>query len=87
MSPYVSLRVSEKVMNQLHRLKARLILEREAKVSDAEVVREAVEFTLENQRKIPFGKKKSLKDFAGIIKGGPRSNAAEDLHEVLYGIK
>ncbi|MBI4360981.1 hypothetical protein HY572_04390 [Candidatus Micrarchaeota archaeon] len=80
----VSLRVPEPVMRKLHQLKAKMILQREAKVSDAEVVGEALAFTLENQG-LTAGKKKTLRDFAGIVKSGPPSNAAEDLHQVLYG--
>ncbi len=82
---FISLRVPQDLMAKVHRLKAKLMLARSDKVSDAEVVRTAVEFALKNESGLLTGKK-PLMDYCGIVSGGP-SNAAEDLHDVLYGEK
>ena len=85
MGEFVSLRVSKSLMGKLHRLKARLMFSRERKVSDAEVVREAVEFTLRKESEFIGGGKIDLMDYSGFIKGGKPSNAAVDVDNVLYG--
>lgn len=84
MSEFVSLRVRRSAMGKLYRLKARLMLEREQKVSDAEVVEEAFA-ALENEKTLSKGRGKNLLAYAGIIKGGPRTNSAKEIDKVLYG--
>lgn len=85
MSEFVSLRVPKKIMPKLYRLKAKLMLERERKVSDAEVVVDAIESKLMNEPEFYRKDGVNIWDYVGFIKGGKPSNAAVDVDEVLYG--
>lgn len=80
----VPVRIKKSSLPALHRLKAELILEEGRKVSDAETISQALEFTLQNA---PVNKKKryNLLDLAGIIKGGPRTDSSIDADEQIYG--
>lgn len=85
MAEFISLRVPRSIMPKLHRLKAKLMLERERKVSDAEVVVDAIESKLKREPEFRRTGGVNLWDYAGFIKGGKPSNAAVDVDEVLYG--
>ena len=81
----VPIRVRKSSLPDLRRLKAELMLAEGRNVSDAEVVTRALKLALESKHAKKKGK--GLLDYAGFIKGGPRTNATKDLDEVLYGEK
>lgn len=86
MGDFVSLRVPRRVMGGLHRLKAKLMLKREEKVSDAEVVGELIAFAREREGEFVNPGGKDLAKYSGFIRGA-KSDAANDVDAVLYGWK
>lgn len=82
----VPVRIPRYAMRTLRRLKARRMLEEGARVSDAKVIAEALEFEERYEHVFKKRKKsKSILDYVGFIKGGPRTNSAIDVDEFLYG--
>ena len=80
----IPIRVRKSAMPTLRRLKAQLMLKEGRRVSDADVVSRALELALRaTEDRESRGKR--LLDYAGCIKGGPRSNSAVDADEFIYG--
>ncbi len=82
-SPTVPVRIRRDSLKRLRRIKARRMLAEERLVSDADVIDEALKKA--DRLEIKAKKKTvNLLDFAGFIKGGPRTNSAVDADEVVY---
>ncbi len=80
-------RIPRNALPLLHRLKAKKMMERGEKISDAQVIAEALRFEEQHEQTPLKEKKFNILDFVGFIKGGPRTNATRDLDKVLYGKK
>ncbi len=70
-------------MALLHKLKARLMLAREEKVADAEVIAEALRVMAAH--KGGREEKLDLGEYAGFIKGGKKFNADDEVDQLVYG--
>lgn len=83
----VSVKVPRLAIKQVRRLKAKLMLARDKRISDAEVIGEALAFTARHEREF-VGKKKTLclMDMAGSIKGGGKFNAVDEIDKIVYGV-
>ncbi|OIO24605.1 hypothetical protein AUJ14_05730 [Candidatus Micrarchaeota archaeon CG1_02_55_22] len=80
---YVTKKVPRRLVPVIHRLQAKRSLAEGRRVTEAEVIAEAVE---ECDRTYVAAKKKYLlKDLCGSLKGGPKANATAELDDVVYG--
>ncbi len=80
---YVTKKVPKDIVPAITELQAEYTLAEGRRVTEGEIIRRAVR---ELARKPLASKKKyTLADLCGSVKGGPRTNAAEDLDEVVYG--
>jgi len=85
---YSTLKIEKPVLRKLRKLKAKMMLESQAHVSDNEVVKKIVNFAEAHENEvIGEGKKTgSILDLAGIIKGGKRFNAEKEIDKTVYGV-
>ncbi len=82
----VPIRIRRTSLRSLRHLKAMKMLTSERRVSDADAFDYAVRVAVRHEAQAGKKKKsKRLLDFAGFIKGGPRTNSAVDADEVIYG--
>jgi len=83
----VSLKVPKKVLREVRKLKAKMMLESEKHVSDGEAMEKIVSVATAHEDEV-LGKRhkaqKSLLDMAGMIKGGKRFNAEKEIDRVVY---
>ena len=82
---YVTVKVPRKALPIIHELQAEETLEEGRKVSQAEVILEALEE--KKAKKTHASKKKtySFWDIYGSIKGGKKTNSSKDIDNVVYG--
>lgn len=83
---YTSIRIPKTLKVKVNELKARLMLQQQAKVSDAEVVRQAVDFALADPLFSTKKRKTSLLSASGFISGEP-SDASKDRYLILHGAR
>ena len=79
---YMTKKIPKNLTSRLRRLKARMELNGTRKVTEGEV------FALALQRlevEMSREKRYRLSELAGMIKGGPRSNARE-IDKIVYGV-
>ncbi len=81
----IPVRIPRRALRTLHKLKAKRMLSTGKKVSDALIIEEVVEFVSKNEGAFMKKPGTNWSKLAGIIKGGPKTNATEELDEVLYG--
>lgn len=85
----VSKKVPRSLDARLKRLQARYQLKHRRRMSEARIIDVAVRHleehdVLESVEAPKMNKAKKLTDLIGIIKGGPRTNATEELDDVVY---
>lgn len=80
---YITVKVPRKIKPIVEELQAEYTLAEGRRITQAEIIERGVE----ELRAKPHSKKKKyrMEDFIGSIKGGPKTNVAEDLDDVLYG--
>ncbi|MBI5036647.1 hypothetical protein HZC09_04860 [Candidatus Micrarchaeota archaeon] len=83
---YMTVKIPKNAKPLLCRFQAECMLETGAKVSEAQAIKKALEDAFEHKKEKRQEKKYSLKDLKGIVKGGPRTNATEEIDSVVYGI-
>ncbi|GEM_PF-1914310 len=80
---YVTVKIPRKAMPIIVELQAEETLAEGRRVTQGEVVFDALR---ERAKKTVAKKKKyTMDDWIGSIKGGPKTNVAKDLDDVLYG--
>ena len=80
----VSKKVPKSIIPKLRRLQARYMLKNQRRVSEAEIIEEAVE-RMEKEDIPEIGKRYTVLDLIGTIKGGKRFNAEKELDDIVYG--
>ena len=85
---YITKKLPKDAESLLHRFQAEYVLETGEKITEAKAMKKALEYALTHQAE---GKRKkkakySFWDLNGIIKGGPKTNATEEIDHVVYGI-
>ena len=81
---FVTKKVFKRDTPLIRELQAEYTLIEERRLTEAEVIEKALE-ELRHGLKKAKKKKYRMEDFIGSIKGGPKTNVAEDLDDVLYG--
>jgi len=82
MMEYATKKIPKGLVNRIARLKARLTLSNDCKVTEGEVIALAIcrlEEDLSRQSRTPF------RELVGMVKGKAKSNA-EEIDRVVYGI-
>lgn len=82
---YITKKLPKDAESLLHRFQATHILNTGEKLNEGQAMKKALEYALEHETE-KKEKKYDLKDLCGFIKGGPKSNAAEEVDRVVYGI-
>lgn len=82
---YVTKKLTEDTEPLVYRFQAKYVLKTGEKLTEAKAIKKGMEYALAHidEKKT---KKYSLKDLKGIIKGGPKTNATEEIDHVVYGI-
>ena len=75
-------RIPKKVFGILAKLKAKRMQATGKQLSNGELIAQSVEESYMNALKKP---ERSIMELDGFIKGGARSNATEEIDEVVYG--
>ena len=85
----ISKKVPRSVDGPLKRIQARFQLKHRKRISEAKIIGAAVEHLEEHAEELdklePRKKQYEITDLIGLIKGGPRTNATEELDDVVYG--
>ena len=81
---YITVKIPRKAMPIITELQAHETLAEGRRVTQGEVVLEALE-ERKNRRLATEKKKYTFNDFIGSIKGGKKSNATKEIDDLLYG--
>ena len=84
---YVTKKLYKKDVGSLKKLQAKLELQTHERQPEAKVIGKALEFAQGNEKAFVSGfeKKYTLLDLVGFAKGGPKTNVADELDDVVYG--
>lgn len=86
---YKSKKVPAEVDPLLHEFQARYMLQSGHKITEGKAIQLCVAHALEHWEALMPRKNKpkyTVKDLIGIIKGGPHTNAAEEVDRIVYGV-
>lgn len=85
----VSKKVPKTLDKKLKHLQAKYQLRHGKRISEARIIETAVEYLEKDEEALaPRSHEKSmhaLSDWLGFVKGGPKTNATEELDRVVYG--
>jgi hypothetical protein len=71
-------------MDVLRKFKAKMMLAENKRVTDAEAMAAVLEIASAHENELGRGQTVSFFDCIGLLKGGPRTNAAKEVDEVVY---